>query len=350
MVVYLFIALRAAIVALQMYSEKIVGAGKYQEYLTPNVKRGNEMKYSDYMLLSNSEKLNLFMNTLFETNRIPTYWTNWDNVFRNIKEHEINLNTLNYLVHKDDIEYEAKKLFLSQPNLLKTIPILIAAREEIFNLLSFDNGHLNYSILNFKNPDVSKIDEYVSFMKESGLLDFLKNGLNVSLVDYVYGVQVGLDSNGRKNRSGKQNEKILEYNLNELKMHNKDLDIGTQLTAESIKKLWNVSVPDAKDDEARGGRRYDGVVYNKETKKVTLIETNFYVSDGSKLKAVAGEFSNLYTFLKQNAPENVNFVWISDGPGWRKEKNPMKEAFNIIPNIINLSMIENKYLDEIVKK
>lgn len=308
------------------------------------------MNYNEYMSLSNNEKFELFMNTLFPTNRTPSYWVNWNNVRNNIKAHELNLNTLNFLVGKENIKEEARKLFLAQPQLLNTVPILLAAREEEIGVLSFKNNQMVADSLNFKNPDIQAIDKYITFMEESGLLEFLANDLNKSLVDYVFGVQAGLDTNGRKNRSGTQNETILEYNLRNLAKRNNNLEFTTQATAKYIKEHWNIIVPDAKDSKAKGGRRYDGAVYNKETEKVTLIETNFYGGGGSKLKAVSGEFSNLYNFLKNEAPDNINFVWISDGPGWETARNPMQEAFEIIPNIINLKMVRDGYLDEIVKK
>lgn len=308
------------------------------------------MNYNEYMTLSNNEKFELFMNTLFPTNRTPSYWVNWNNVRNNIKAHELNLNTLNFLVGKENIKEEARKLFLSQPQLLNTVPILLAAREEEIGVLSFENNQMVANSLDFKNPDIKVIDKYLNFMEESGLLEFLANDLNKSLVDYVFGVQAGLDTNGRKNRSGSQNETILEYNLKNLAQRNNNLEFTTQATAKYIKDNWNITVPDAKDQKAKGGRRYDGAVFNKETRKVTLIETNFYGGGGSKLKAVSGEFSNLYNFLKNEAPNEINFVWISDGPGWETARNPMQEAFEIIPNIINLKMVRDRYLDAIVKQ
>ena len=308
------------------------------------------MNYNEYMSLSNNEKFELFMNTLFPTNRTPSYWVNWNNVRNNIKVHELNLNTLNFLVGKENIKEEARALFLSQPQLLNTVPILLAAREEEFKVLSFENAQMVANNLDFKNPDIKAIDKYINFMEESGLLEFLANDLNKSLVDYVFGVQAGLDTNARKNRSGSQNETILERNLKNLVQRNSNLEFTTQATAKYIKDNWNMTIPEAKDKKAKGGRRYDGAVYNKQTGKVTLIETNFYGSKGSKLKSVSGEFSNLYNFLKNEAPNDINFVWISDGPGWETARNPMQEAFEIIPNIINLKMVRDGYLDEIVKK
>ncbi len=46
-------------------------------------------------------------------------------------------------------------------------------------------------------------------MKETGLFDLLSNRIVKDLVDYVLGVEVGLDSNGRKNRGGHLMENLV---------------------------------------------------------------------------------------------------------------------------------------------
>ena len=48
--------------------------------------------------------------------------------------------------------------------------------------------------------------------------------------------------------------------------------------------------------------------------------------------------------------ENINFVWISDGKGWDTAKNPLLKAFNVIPNIFNLTMVQDGFLKAIVDK
>ena len=156
-----------------------------------------------------------------------------------------------------------------------------------------------------------------------------------------------MNSNGRKNRSGQQNELILENNLKLVVEHNPYCEYSTQATGSYIKKRWGVDVPEALDSKKNGGRRYDGALYNSKTGKVVIIETNFYGGGGSKLKAVAGEFSEMYGQYLKGA-DNVDFVWISDGPGWDTARNPMSEAFQVIPNIINLSMVNDGYVSAIV--
>lgn len=299
------------------------------------------MDFEKYMSLPWQDKLEEFMMTRSVTNRTPAYYINWDKVRDNTTKYEVELNTLNYLVGKNNINEEATMLFTKQPNLLKAIPTLIANRDYDLDILRInDDKSMSFDHLDFTNIDETKIKDYVTFMEESGLLDFLQNDAKKSLVDYAFGVEAGLDSNGRKNRSGTQNEEILEINLSKL-VEGTDWQYATQIGVAEIKRRWGIDVPTDKSS-----RRFDGVVYNPSTKTVTLIETNFYGGGGSKLKAVSGEFRDLNGFVTK---EDVQFVWISDGMGWDTARLPMSEAFEQIPYIINLNMVNNGYLRKIVE-
>lgn len=299
------------------------------------------MDFEKYMSLPWQDKLEEFMTTRSVTNRTPAYYINWDKVRDNTTKYEVELNTLNYLVGKNNIIEEAIMLFTKQPNLLKAIPTLIANRDYDLDILRInDDKSMSFDHLDFTNIDETKIEDYVTFMEESGLLAFLQNDAKKSLVDYAFGVEAGLDSNGRKNRSGTQNEEILEINLSKL-VEGTDWQYATQIGVAEIKRRWDIDVPTDKSS-----RRFDGVVYNPSTKTVTLIETNFYGGGGSKLKAVSGEFRDLNGFVTK---EDVQFVWISDGMGWDTARLPMSEAFEQIPYIINLNMVNNGYLRKIVE-
>lgn len=306
------------------------------------------MNLNTYLQMENDDKFEYFMKTRFATNRTPSYWVNWQNVTSHIKEHELNLNTLNYLVGKTNIKELAQQLFQQQPQLLKTVPILLASRDSKMDVLVLEKDNTMYTHnIDFSHPDLEKMDLYLDFMEDTGLLYFLSHELKESLVDYVFGVQVGLDTNGRKNRGGIQNEKILDNNLQTIVAHNSNLKAMTQATANSIKNSWQIEVPEVLQKGKAGGRRYDGAVYNAQQHSVTIIETNFYGSGGSKLKSVAGEFSSIYETSLKSAP-NVKFTWISDGPGWNTAKNPLREAFDVIPTIINLHMVKQGMLEEII--
>ena len=301
------------------------------------------MKFDNYINLDSDERLNVFLSTLSVTNRTPEYYVNWTKVERETRKFELELNTLNYLIGKEDIYNESLILFTKQPELLKAIPSLIASRDKILDILIIDNqDNMSFEQLNFSKIDTTRIVDYVVFAEQSGLLDFLQNKANRSLVDYVYGVEAGLDSNARKNRSGTTMEGILERHIAKIAQE-QGLEWKAQVTASFIKSNWNIEVPVDKSE-----RRFDVAVYSRERHKVWLIETNYYGGSGSKLKAVAGEFTELSQFVK-SSKDDIEFVWVTDGQGWRTARLPFSEAFGHIQNVFNLNMLKNNFLRELLK-
>jgi len=302
------------------------------------------MKLNEYQTLTSDKRLNLFLNTLSITNRTPEYYVNWDKVERETKQYELELNTLNYLIGKENIYEETLRLFEQQPNLIKAIPSLIASRDKVLDILSINNDDdMTFERLDFSKIDTDRIEEYVIFAEDSGLLDFLQNKANRSLVDYVYGVEAGLDSNARKNRSGTTMEGILERHVSKLASEI-GLEWKAQATAAYIKEKWNIEVPVDKSE-----RRFDVAVYYAKNNKLWLIETNYYGGGGSKLKAVAGEFTELSQFVV-TSDDDVEFVWVTDGQGWKTAHLPLAEAFSHITNVFNLEMLREGFLSELFRQ
>ena len=299
------------------------------------------MNLQKYISSSYEDRLKQFLNTLSVTNRTPEYYVNWEKVERETKRYELELHRLNYLIGKDNIYSEALHLFTKQPNLLKAIPSLIASRDKVLDILTIDeNDNMSFDSLNFSKIDKNRIKDYVDFVKQSGLLDFLQKKANRSLVDYVYGVESGLDSNARKNRSGTTMEGILERHVAKISQEQK-LEWKSQATAQFIKDKWGIKVPVDKSE-----RRFDVAVYSREKHKVWLIETNYYGGGGSKLKAVAGEFTELSQFVI-TSDDNVEFVWVTDGQGWKTAHLPLAEAFSHITNVFNLEMLREGFLADL---
>ena len=146
------------------------------------------MSLQEYKSQPKLERLNIFMNSLSKTNRTPEYYVNWIKVEKNTREFELELNTMNYLLGKSNIEEEATRLFTNQPNLLTAIPSLIASRDKKLEVLILDEDDLDFIDLDFTSPDVNKLDDYMEFLNDSGLLAFMKQNISRNLVDYVYGV------------------------------------------------------------------------------------------------------------------------------------------------------------------
>ena len=264
------------------------------------------------------------------------YFVNWKKVFANGSNLEITLNKLNYLLGKKNLKEEFKKLYSSNPDIVKALPVLLAVREN--KLEVFDKVIKNSEFFDFsgteKNPE-----KYYEFLEKSGLARlFQKDGVK-NLVDYVMGVEVGLDSNGRKNRGGSLMEEIVESFIRDLCNKN-GFEYLSQARATAIKSKWGV---DVKVDKSE--RSFDFAVFNPKNKKVKLFEVNFYNGGGSKLKAVCGEFRSLYTELKE---QNIDFVWITDGLGWFTTKRPLEETYNHNEYVFNLNMLEAGILDKLV--
>lgn len=257
------------------------------------------------------------------------------------RPYEISLNTLNYLLGKENIEEEAKKLFIQQPYLIEAIPSLIASRDRVIGVSVIIDDKIENFQVNFNKPNIDEVDNYIKFMKDIGLLDFMKNKISKNLVDFVYGVETELDSNARKNRSGESMETLLANYINFVIDKDDNFETLAQATAPSIKRLWDIDVPVDKST-----RRFDGVIYDKRNHHIYIIETNYYGGGGSKLKAVCGEFSNLKHLLETN--ENVTFVWVTEGQGWHTTTKPLLEAFSNIDYIFNTEMLDRGYLKELI--
>lgn len=263
------------------------------------------------------------------------YFVNWNKVFTNSANFEIALNKLNYLLGKDDLRGEFYRLYESNPDIAKALPVLLAVREnnlEVYNKTSKELESYDFS---GEGGDVNK---YFEFLDKSGLIKlFQRDGIK-NLVDYVIGVEVGLDSNGRKNRGGTLMEEIVGLFLEDFCKQN-NLKYIPQASPSKIKLKWNFDIVVDKSE-----RSFDFAIYNPQSNKIKLFETNFYNSGGSKLKAVCGEFRSLYDELKR---QNIEFIWITDGLGWHTAKRPLEETYNHNDYIFNLFMLEDGALNEL---
>ena len=263
------------------------------------------------------------------------YFVNWKKVFVNSSDFEIILNKLNYLLGKENLEVEFIKLYETNPDIVKALPVLLAVREKKLEI--FDKTTKNSEFFDFSGTEKDP-KKYFEFLEKSGLAKlFQKDGIK-NLVDYVMGIEVGLDSNGRKNRGGTLMEEIVGTFLDEFCTKN-GYEYMSQANSTKIKSKWNFDVKVNKSE-----RNFDFAVYNPKNKKIKLFETNFYNGGGSKLKAVCGEFKSLFTELKSQV---IGFIWISDGLGWHTAKKPLEETYHNNEYVFNLNMLESGILDQL---
>lgn len=293
--------------------------------------------YKDVLNCNNEDEVFAFLlENLKSSNHLWSYFVDWEKVDYNLREIEISLNLLNYLIGKKDFNSEFKILLRTHPQIVKVLPILLACREKSFDVLvDFSNKKLTYENYDFSKEQIldTDIERYLNFVKNVGLKDAIFSGRVKSLVDYVLGVEVGLDSNGRKNRGGHSMEFIVESFVKDL-CFRKSYEYLKEANAEKIYEAFNIRVPVDKSS-----RRYDYVV--KTPADLLIFEVNFYGGGGSKLKSTAGEYRNLYDVLKNR----FKFIWITDGVGWLGTSRPLRETFDHNDYVFSLSMIEHGILD-----
>ena len=136
------------------------------------------------------------------------YYTDFEKVYKNAENLKIEINLLNSLVGSKSIESDFDTLISKYPECIKVIPILLAVREnEIY--CQDENGAIDYRF----DKKLQSIEQYRYFLRKTGIFDMLQNHIISNLFDYVTGVEVGLDSNGRKNRGGHQMEDLVESYL-----------------------------------------------------------------------------------------------------------------------------------------
>ncbi|QIB27747.1 type II restriction endonuclease [Caloranaerobacter azorensis] len=296
-------------------------------------------------LKNKEEVFEYFMKTLKHTNRTFEFFIDWSKVFQNVDNIEVELNILNYLIGRENIHEEFKKLIKKYPSVVSTVPVLIAVRDKSLEVLIDFKGddwvYKNYSFKKKKKYSDEEINDIVEFCERVGLLELFSNKKIKNIVDYCIGIEVGIGTNGRKNRGGKIMENIIEWYVKGI-CDKLDLEYISQATKEKIKNAWNVDLPVDKSS-----RQYDFAVNNKG--KLILIETNFYSGGGSKLKSVAGEFKSLNNFLLEKDVIIDKFIWITDGIGWQTAHKPLKETFENNDYLINTRMIVDGVLEEIIK-
>jgi len=287
------------------------------------------------------EVFTYLINNLNNSIRYWDYFVNWEKVLGNTRDLEVDLNILNYLIGKNDIEKEFSYLLKKHPQVVRLIPVLLACRESQFKILTdLSSGNLKYEDFSFENKkslSEAEISKAVRFAKETGLLKIFKDKTIKNIVDYTVGIEVGLDSNGRKNRGGTAMETVVETFIADI-CKSQGFNYMKQATSEKVFAKWKLKL-----SVDKSSRRFDFAVYNG--KKLYLIEANYYGGGGSKLKSTAGEYKALYDFFTRDGHK---FIWVTDGIGWQKTSRPLEETFNHIEYLLNLKMLTEGLLGDII--
>lgn len=265
-----------------------------------------------------NKDFNLFMSQLQETNQTLDFFCDFNKISANVADVEMSLNTLNYLIGKDDMGRCVNEIWQRDSKVFEVIGILIAVRDDGKKPVVDSHGKVVLMKSYFESSN-----KVVEFLQETGLALLLQSRRIKNLVDYVFGIETGLDTNARKNRSGH----IMENRVAQL-----FIDAGISFRQE----VYSSEFPELKvlgTDE----KRFD--FYIETQKKKYLVEVNFYSSGGSKLNEVARAYTELAP--KVNSLADFEFVWITDGVGWKSARNKLEEAYNTIPSVYNLTSIDS---------
>lgn len=261
------------------------------------------------------------------------YYTNFNKVYNNVETIKIELNILNSLIGSKNIENDFNKLISKYPEVLKCIPILLAVRENEIYAIDSD-GEFTY---NFKNVNLST-NQYNVFMKKTGLFDLMSNHIINNLVDYVTGVETGLDSNGRKNRGGHLMENLVEDYIIKAGFK-KGSNYFKEMKIADIEKQFDLDLS-AISNQGKTVKRFDFVV--KTDNMVYGIETNFYTSSGSKLNETARSYKTIA--IEADSIDGFTFVWFTDGKGWTNARHNLEETFDVMEHIYNINDMNNNIM------
>lgn len=259
-----------------------------------------------------------FLDQLHKTNATLDYWTDFTKVELNVERIEINLHTLNYLLGKSNLEDAINDLWNTAPKTFEVLPILIACRGNNTQLIR--EGSQYKSLQQY----LTSPKEILDFLEGTGLAQVFRRQRITNLVDYVFGIEVGLDTNARKNRVGK----IMEYTI-EAMLQSTSITYRKEVYSTEWEEIDKVLGTDKK--------RFDFVI--EMPTKTYLMETNFYSTSGSKLNEVARSYCELSEKVSQ--VKNFEFVWVTDGQGWNGAKSKLEEAYNTISHLYNLTTFPN---------
>ena len=295
--------------------------------------------YQKYYNVSNLKELvKLFQDSLIITNRTPEFFVDWEKVKKNADTIKIELALWNSLIGSSNIESDFTQLIVDYPEVIKTIPILLAIREREFPIIiDFFNIERGIKNLDFKKDRSSKITEtevrdYTEFVKKAGifeLFNYIKN-----FHDYVLGVEVGMDTNARKNRSGQAMELVINPLIQEI-ANNFGFKVFFQ------EQFRVVEVLGGKVPISLANRKSDFILASNN--KFVNIEVNYFSGPGSKPEEIVDSYINRRNELESN---NWAFIWITDGDVWRRSENQLVKAFNELDYLLNISFARKGLLQE----
>lgn len=267
------------------------------------------------------------------------YYVDFEKIYRNVDKIKVELNILNALIGSKDIENDFIQIVTKYPETLKCIPLLLAVRaDEIYAIDGYGEFSYNFKKMNY-TPE-----QYTVFMRKTGLFELMEKHIIHSLVDYVTGVETGLDSNGRKNRGGHLMENLVESFIVKAG-YVKNQNYFKEMNIHDITEKWGIDLS-AISNQGKSEKRFDFVI--KTENMIYGIETNFYTGGGSKLNETARSYKQIAQEV--DTIDGFTFVWFTDGNGWTSARHNLEETFDVMEHIYSIDDLENGIILELIGK
>lgn len=291
-----------------------------------------------------SEVLDLFFESIVDTNRSHQFYVDWVKVKNFVEKFKVECHILNSLIGSKNFDADLKEILERYPEILPVIPTLIAVHDLQFKVIQdFEDVDINIINYDFRERRLSRaeIDLILDFFKKTGLKNLFQYPVFTNVTDYLLGVEVGMDTNARKNRSGSAMEDMLAPIIATIKAeYSLPFEILAQKQFKKLKKYGMRVNSDI------ANRKADFILVDKQSKRTVNIEANFYTGTGSKPQEIVDSYITRQQELKQNG---INFIWISDGGAWKGQKNQMQKGFEKIDYLLNLYFVKHGVLDEILR-
>lgn len=280
------------------------------------------IRISNYELLGfNNQKdyLQYFMDTLLKNNYTYDYFINWKKVYSNLKEYEIEISILNTLSHIEENDRCEKllELLIYYPRISEILPMIIGIRQESIDI--FDRYQKTFKKFVFKNNTTDLIE----FCEKTGIFKLFNH--ITDLHSYLIGLESGIDTNARKNRSGQIFKKLIEDIINS------NLKNYPKYTISNKKYISNLKA------------NFDFIIIDKDNTPKIAIKCNFYNSPGSKAKSVSNSYLESQKILKNN---DIKFIWVTDGYNWKKMESLIIDSSRDMDYVLNYTLL-NENLDKI---
>ncbi len=297
-----------------------------------------------------------FEKRLLTTNRGYNYYVDWSNI-TGLETYMVEIHAMDVLIHCSEEEFKQRfsELITKIPSVIEIFPFLFAldktSRKSIvknkeLQIIGSEIDSDDYGVYNFNRKNIidncsdEQIEKYYDFFVNMGLKRLFQNLLEKSVLDYITGVLVGLDSNGRKNRGGKAFELACEPIIRQV-CNKYEHDVLTQKKFKYLAQKYGFEI--SKDEE---NRKADFIIINKMRTKCMNIEVNFYNGGGSKPEEIIDAYISRQNDLSKL---NIGFALITDGNCWRGTTNQLKKGFNHLKYLMNYNLCKNGMLEEIIK-